>query len=303
MFPNPTSQRNRRVGYALALSSAAAFGTLAVSGRFAYNDGVDVAGLMALRFGFAAAGFWLVAMVRKPTFPPLAVSLRIAALGALVLAVEVTFFFMGLKAEGMTAGLAETVFFIYPAWVVFITAVAHRQKPNRVVILSTALAISGVAMTAGDLDADAQTGLVYLVIASILYAIYVVVSGRLLAGVENLAASTIMTTGTAATLVAVALVGGASYPQSQSGWLAVISAILLGTFAAYALLYLALDRLPSPIVAILTTAEPLVAICVGAALLGERLTAIQSIGGGLILIAVVGLLVVEERRHQAQIHS
>ena len=44
------------------------------------------------------------------------------------------------------------------------------------------------------------------------------------------------------------------------------------------------------IVAILTTAEPLVAIALGAGLLGERLTAIQVVGGGLILLAVVGLL-------------
>ena len=60
--------------------------------------------------------------------------------------------------------------------------------------------------------------------------------------------------------------------------------------ASYALLYAALERSPSPIVAILTTAEPLVAIALGAGLLGERLTAIQVVGGGLILLAVVGLL-------------
>lgn len=290
-------QRARRIGYFLALLSATAFGTLAVSGRFAYNDGVDVAGLMALRFGLAAAGFWIIAAVRRPTFPTLAVGLRIAGLGAVVLAVEVTFFFMGLKASGMTAGLAETVFFIFPAWVVLISAVSHRAAPHKSVVIATALAITGVAMTAGDLEANAQTGLVYLLMASVLYAGYVVMSGRLLTGVDNLAASTLMTTGTAVSLLAVALVGGASYPRSVAGWLAVSTAVLVGTFAAYALLYLALDRLPSPIVAILTTAEPLVAIGLGAVLLGERLTLTQGLGAALILVAVLGLLVVDERRH------
>ncbi len=289
--------RNRRIGYALALSSAAAFGTLAVSGRFAYADGVDVPGLMALRFGIAAVGFWLVAWIRRPKFPPLLVCLKIAALGALVLAVEVTFFFMGLRSEGMTAGLAETIFFVYPAWVVVIAALAHRKFPHRSVVVTSLIAISGVAMTAGDLGAQARTGVVYLLTASVLYALYVALSGRMISGVDNLAASTLMTTGTAVSLVAVAAIGGAEYPQSSSGWLAVASAIVVGTFAAYALLYLALDRLPSPIVAILTTAEPLVAICVGAALLSERLTVVQGLGGCLILAAVVGLLVIEERRH------
>ena len=89
------NQRQERVGYVLALLSASAFGTLAVSGRFAYADGVDVTALMALRFGLATVGFWLVTFVRKPEFPPLRTSLAIVALGAVVLATEVTLFFMG----------------------------------------------------------------------------------------------------------------------------------------------------------------------------------------------------------------
>ena len=112
------NQREQRVGYLLALLSASAFGTLAVSGRFAYADGVDVTALMALRFGLATIGFWLVTLIRRPEFPPLRTALAIVVLGAVVLATEVTFFFMGLHEPGMTAGLAETLFFIFPAWVV-----------------------------------------------------------------------------------------------------------------------------------------------------------------------------------------
>lgn len=289
------SLREQRVGYVLALLSASAFGTLAVSGRFAYADGVDVTALMALRFGLATIGFWLVAFVRKPKFPPLRTSLSIVTLGAVVLATEVTFFFMGLHEPGMTAGLAETLFFIFPAWVVLMHAAAQRAWPQPAVVIAAAVALSGVALTAGDLNASAKWGVVYLVIASLLYGFYVTVSGNVLQGVNPLAASTLMTSGTGASLVVVAILKGGQYPSSATGWLSVATAVTIGTFAAYALLYGALERSPAPIVAILTTAEPLVAIGLGAGLLGERLGPVQVLGGGLILIAVVGLLMWQAR--------
>ena len=292
------NQRQERVGYVLALLSASAFGTLAVSGRFAYADGVDVTALMALRFGLATLGFWLVTFVRKPEFPRFRTSLAIVALGAVVLATEVTLFFMGLHEPGMTAGLAETLFFIFPAWVVLMSAVAHRAWPQLAVLLAAAVALSGVALTAGDLNASAKLGVVYLLIASLLYGFYVTASGHLLQGVNPLAASTLMTSGAGASLVLFAIVKGGQYPGSAAGWLSVATAVAIGTFASYALLYAALERAPSPIVAILTTAEPLVAIGLGAALLGERLSVIQVLGGGLILLAVVGLLSWQARQTQ-----
>lgn len=288
--------RRERMGYVLALLSACAFGTLAVSGRFAYADGIDVTALMALRFGLATIGFWLVVALRRPTFPSLGLSLKIVLLGGLVLATEVTFFFMGLHEAGMTAGLAETLFFVFPAWVVLMSAIAHRAWPRPAVVVAAVLALGGVALTAGDLSASAQTGVLYLLVASLLYGFYVTVSGRLLQGVSPLAATTLMTFGTGVSLVLYAAIRGGSYPASGSGWLAVGSAVCIGTFGAYALLYAALERAPSPVVAILTTAEPVVAICLGALLLGERLTGTQIVGGLLILLAVIGLLLWQAQR-------
>ena len=48
-----TAPINRLIGVALAVISAACFGTLGILGRFAYQDGMDAYTILFLRFTFA----------------------------------------------------------------------------------------------------------------------------------------------------------------------------------------------------------------------------------------------------------
>jgi drug/metabolite transporter (DMT)-like permease len=279
-------------GYVFALLSAACFGTLAVSGKFAYSDGVEVGSLMALRFGVAALGFWVIVFFqrRHMRFPQAVDALKLFSLGAIVLALEVTLFFMGLAAPGMSAGLAETIFFVYPTWVVLIAAAFLGHRISLAMSGCVGLAITGVALTAGGLETQSITGVIYLLMASILYAVYVALSGKWMNGVSPFLASTWMISGAAFSLVLYAMFTQPQGPSTLSGWLAVASAIGLGTFGAYALLYAALDRIASPVAAVLTTAEPVVAVILGVILLQESMSAMQALGGVMIIGAVLVLL-------------
>lgn len=279
-------------GYVFALLSAACFGTLAVSGKFAYSDGVEVGSLMALRFGVAVLGFWIVVFVKRRSmvFPKFSDALKLFNLGALVLALEVTLFFMGLEAPGMSAGLAETIFFVYPTWVVLIAAAFFGHRITLAMAGCVGLAVTGVALTAGGLQTKSLTGVIYLLMASVLYAAYVALSGKWMQGVSPFVASTWMITGAAFSLVIYAGITQPQGPSTAGGWLAVGSAIVLGTFGSYAFLYAALDRISSPVAAVLTTAEPVVAVILGVILLSESMTALQALGGAFIVGAVVLLL-------------
>jgi drug/metabolite transporter (DMT)-like permease len=279
-------------GYAFALLSATCFGTLAVSGKFAYQDGIEVGSLMAWRFGVAALGFWLIIFLKRSTFifPRAIDAFKLFSLGAIILALEVTLFFMGLAAPGMSAGLAETIFFVYPTWVVLIAAAFLSHRISVAMAGCVGLAITGVALTAGSLKTESISGVVYLLMASILYAIYVALSGQWMKGVSPFVATTWMITGAGFSLIVYALATNPQGPSSINGWLSVGSAIALGTFGAYALLYAALHRIPSPVAAVLTTAEPVVAVFLGVILLSETMTALQILGSVLILGAVILLL-------------
>jgi drug/metabolite transporter (DMT)-like permease len=52
----------RSSGVALCLASAAAFGTMGIFGKLAYDEGVTVGTLLAIRFLLAASLFWLLAV-------------------------------------------------------------------------------------------------------------------------------------------------------------------------------------------------------------------------------------------------
>ena len=54
----------RTNGAALCIASAAAFGAMAVFGKFAYDEGATVGTLLSIRFIFAASLFWLLLAAR-----------------------------------------------------------------------------------------------------------------------------------------------------------------------------------------------------------------------------------------------
>jgi drug/metabolite transporter (DMT)-like permease len=290
----------RFAGYFFALGSAASFGTLAISGKYAYADGVSVSTLMAYRFGCAALGFAIVVAIlfRNAPWSTLITRmqmLKLFLLGATILAPEVTLFFMGLAEPGVTAGLAETIFYIFPAWVIVISVLFFKHRITVTLFVCVLAALSGVALTAGTLSAQSLRGIAYLLAASVLYALYVALSGHWIGNVPPMIATAVMLAGTAMTLIVVALIRAEPGPVSAQGWLAVAMAIVIGTFLAYSLMYAALHRAPASQVAVLATAEPLVAVILGWLLLSETMAGPQIVGSGLILGAVVWLLTAEYR--------
>ena len=289
------SRPSQRIGIVLSVCSAMAFGTLAVSGKFAYADGISVSALMWLRFGLASIGFWLIVWWKHLPLPSLKNSLIFLALGAFVLAPEVTFFFMGLEAPGMSAGLAETIFFVFPVWAVVLHAIERRSWPQLTVLAGSLAALFGVALTARDISAAAATGIPPLLLASLMYATYVVLSGRYVQIGNGFVAATLMTTGAALALGLRAATSPSVYPQSIQGWIAVVSAVAIGTFAAYAFLYAALERISSAIAAVVATLEPVVAIVVGFLMLGETLTALQALGAIIVIVSIAFVVARENR--------
>src|SRR6266508_4300258 len=126
------SQPRSRSGLLLCLTSAAGFGSLAVFGKQAYADGLDVAGVLVLRFGIAApllVGLALVA--RRRLRLPWPVAVRLLAMGAVGYAIQATLFFSALTR--ISAGLTGLLLYVYPA-LVTAGAVAlgrHRLVPGR----------------------------------------------------------------------------------------------------------------------------------------------------------------------------
>lgn len=278
----------------MALASALAFGTLAVSGKVAFEAGAAVSTFVAVRFIGGSALLWLVCLATRRRLLTYGwrQPLRLFALGAAVLAPEVAFFFLGVSTPGITAGMAEVIFFAYPVWTLLFTWRDSRRHH----LLAAAVALAGVGLTAGALEAGTWEGVVALLVASLLYAGYVVGSSRgLREPADPLVSTAWMLSGAAASLSVLWALDRGELPSGNGGAAAVVSSVLVGTVLAYLLLYSALRTVPPATAAILTMAEPLTAIGLGFVLLGDRVSTQQVVGTSLILGAIAYLLRKEQR--------
>jgi drug/metabolite transporter (DMT)-like permease len=98
--------------------------------------------------------------------------------------------------------------------------------------------------------------------------------------------STVVIASAAAVFVAAALVRGPAWPQTASGWLAVVAIALVSTVGAITLYFAGLERVGPTRAATLSTLEPVVTVTLAALVLREAIAAVQVAGGVLILAAV-----------------
>jgi drug/metabolite transporter (DMT)-like permease len=288
--------RSALLGALLVIASALCFAIMPVIAKVAYRQGVEPFGLLAWRFVVAAAMLWILLWWRHRQ---LAVELPdrrqvggLLALGGVLLAGEVSLYFFGL--QHLTAGLAEVLLFLFPAWVVVIVAVRRRAWPSPVVIGCTLAAVvgAGLAVQGGivGVSRDVLHGVALLVGASITFALYVVLSGRSAERYGSLPTTTMVITGGAGTFVVAALVTGSAGPSTALGYAMVIAIAVVSTVLSFGMLTAGLALLPATHVSVIATAEPVFAVVLGWQLLGETLVPGQLLGIALVVGSILVIL-------------
>jgi drug/metabolite transporter (DMT)-like permease len=175
-------------------------------------------------------------------------------------------------------------------WVVLITAVVLRQQVSRLVALCSVAAVGGAALTVGAVEGVDLAGVLLAVAASVGFACYVVLSGRLVHGVGALLTTALVITGAAVTFSVVALVTAAHGPTDAAGWAAALGLSVVGTVVSFLFLTSGLARIPSTDASVISTVEPAVAVALGVVLLGESLGVVQVLGVAVVLTSVAVLL-------------
>jgi len=292
------SPGTRVVGVSLIVASAFAFATIPIFGKLAYSSGTEPLGLLAWRFGLAAIILLIINAVtarvkKRPAFPPLRLSLTLLAFGAFMLTPEVVLYFYGLQT--VSAGLAETLLFLYPAWVVLMSAILFRRKPELITVLCVLGAIVGAAITIGSVSGGSLVGMLLVTGASVTFAAYIVAGSRLLPRVGSLPGTALIITGAGVMFVLLATITGSRGPGDTSAWLGTLGMVLIGTIVSFITLSAGLARISASTASVIATIEPVIAVVLGAVVLGEAVGAIQVVGMVLVLGSVAALLAFESR--------
>lgn len=294
-------------GIVLTVISAFSFGSGPLFAKPVYAEGVGWHVLMAWRFliGAGLAWAWLLARpssrasLRRMRRRDVAIA---AALGVLYTGNSATYF-AGL--ETVSASLAALIVYVYPALVAVISLQVGHPLRGRRAWGALAIALAGVALAVGTIDATTSPplqGLILIGASPVIYAVWIVLSARLSGegrsgsgadrggGVDPLAAGVVMLSATAVTywLSALALDRPVLPSQIPAGaWFGLAGVGVVSTFIAVQAFYAGAHRIGAARASIVSTVEPVWTIVLASLLFAERLEPLQLVGGAMILAGVV----------------
>jgi drug/metabolite transporter (DMT)-like permease len=277
------------VGPLLCLLSAAGFGAMAIFGKLAYDEGLEVGDLLLIRFALAAAVLTVVAgasgALRGLPRRGLVAGL---AMGAIGYATQAGLFFGAL--ERMDASLLALILYVYPALVLIAAVALGRERASARRVAALVIALAGVVLVlagaaSGSLDA---LGTAMGFGAALAYTIYILCGDRVGAGVPPLTLAALVCVGATVTFAIASLFrGGPELGYGAEGWLWLGAMALVSTVGAILTFFAGLARVGPSAASILSTVEPVVTVALAAAVFGETLGAVQLAGGALVLGAVV----------------
>lgn len=279
---------NRLKGFTYGAVAAASYGMNPLFALPLYGAGMSVDSVLFYRYFFAVVMLGILMKVKKQSFAlKKADILPLAVMGLLF---SFSSFFLFESYNYMDAGIASTILFVYPVLVAIIMAVFFHEKVSFITMFSIALAFTGISLLyeGGDGKTLSMLGVLFVILSSLTYAIYIV-------GVNRSSLKELPT----AKLTFYALLFGISIyvvrldfctalqpVPSPVLWANVLSLALFPTIISLVLMTLSIHLIGSTPAAILGALEPVTALFFGVVVFGEQLTPRIMLGVLMILTAV-----------------
>lgn len=277
---------------------ACMFGANHVAARVALDHGVDVATAVAVRS--LATAIVVAAIVRLFRLPWTMTPRHRRVMPAIGLLVAVQSGCLYAAVARIPVGLALLAFNTYPLWTALFAWAIYRHVPERAVLVAMPFILAGLGLaldvlgTAAGLDLAAQwqrigPGVAFALVAAATFGLVLALTQHEVADLDGRVrtALTMALVGTLA-LAAALSSGGLHWPNAPAGWwgLAGLS-LLYGT--AFTVMFVLLPRLGvvgnSPILNV----EPVAALLMAWAILGQRIAPVQWAGALLVVAAVMSL--------------
>ncbi len=300
--------RRRALGIALAAASACGYGSGALFAKSVYGAGLDWLALLYWRFLIAGVLVWAWALLvpanRRALF-----SLRrrrvlvLLGLGVFFVSNASTYY----AALGyISASLAALLVYIYPAVVAVLSIRFGRGLEGRRPWIALAIVTSGVALTIGGIETQAEPiGIVLGLASPLLYSVYILLAARTAgerrgetasdrtgAGAETrpAVAAALMITGTFAVIGLLAtLAHEPTLPAAvpQDAWFGLFGIAIFSTALAISAFYAGTARIGAAQAALVSTVEPVWTITLATLIFDEHLAPLQLVGGGLVIGGVI----------------
>jgi drug/metabolite transporter (DMT)-like permease len=275
---------NKNRGAWFIVASAAGFATLGILIKYAFAGGANITTILAGRFLIAAALMFLLLRLRGIS---LAVGTKTAV--QLVLMGAVGYGGMSMlyanSIHYLPASLTGMLLYTYPALVAVLAVAAGDERFTAIKGLALVICSVGLVLLLGASFSGANLeGVLSVLGAATIYSCYIVIGNRVLKNVEPLVTSFYVCTSAGLTFLFYGLATGElTLALSPTAWLSIVGVALFPTVIAVLGFFAGLRLVGATNAAIISMLEPLITVLLSALLLGERITAVQACGGGILL--------------------
>jgi drug/metabolite transporter (DMT)-like permease len=288
--------RSRFAGAGLCATSAAGFASLSILGKLAFNADLNIVTILSLRFTGAAvllAIYLFFFRRRKLIFDARQVVILIL-LGAVGYTGQSALYFAAL--ERNPASISSMLLYVYPAFVALFNWLLNRQTLSAREWVALALASCGVILTLNPVRILQSTsngsidllGVAFVIGSAIWYAAYIISSDRFTRRAGPWVSLVWISLGAAISFtIAGAFSHTLDYKLGPEGILILFGMVTLSTILALGTFLAGMQRVGPTAASLLSTLEPVFTVLLAMVLLGEFLTILQTVGGGLVLAAAV----------------
>jgi drug/metabolite transporter (DMT)-like permease len=292
--PRPPSAAPDPRAFVTLLLLAWVFGANHVAARVAFDHGVDVVTAVAVR---SLATALVVALIVRALALPVRLAASqwrwLAVVGGLIAVQSLCLY---AAVARLPVALALLAFNSFPVWVAMWSALVYRQRPPRavlwampVILLGLALALDVTGAAARAAPAGFGVGVAFALTAAASFGLALVFTQHELASVDGRVRTmlTMALVGTLALLLALAG-GGLHWPQAAPGWVG-LALLTLFYGIGFTVMFVLLLRLGVAANSPILNTEPVAALVMAWALLGQTIAPLQLLGCGVVVLAVVAL--------------
>ena len=266
------------------IASMVVFGTI---GAFVKGVALSSAEIALWRAVMAVAliGAYLLLTRQKIPFRKMKKELVLLIVSGMAMAFNWIFLFEAYK--NTTVSVATLSYYFAPVIVTVVCPLLFKERLGKLGWICSLVSFVGLVMVVGvgEITGEGHAlGIIFGLLAAVLYAA-VIILNKLIRGVVGIHRTFLQFVSAVAVLLPYVLLSGGIKATilSTEGIILLITVGILHTGIAYCVYFSSLTKMPGQESAILSYIDPLVAVIVSVALLGELITPWQIVGGALIL--------------------
>jgi drug/metabolite transporter (DMT)-like permease len=282
--------KNRGAWFIVA--SATGFASLGILIKCAFAGGANISTILAGRFLIAALFLLIFLRVRG-----ISIALSRRSAFQLILMGAVGYGGMsGLYANSihyLPASLTGMILYTYPALVALLAVLIGDEQFTRMKGAALLLCSAGLVLVLGaSFDGARIEGVLSVLGAAVIYSCYILIGNRILKNIDPLVTSLyVCSSAGLAFLVYGVATGELLLSMSPVAWLSILGIAVFPTLFGVIGFFAGLRLIGATNASIISTLEPLITVLLSALLLGERITALQGLGGAVLLTGAITLQV------------